>query len=129
MIVRLKGATSLDRVHHEVFRAIAAAATVWAKHGADELWITGANEPGHSTGPRGFHRLPDGTCQAVDLRTWNIADHEARHEAATELAAELGPMFDVLYEEEVRDPTTGTVLRGEHVHVQHDPERPGTVRA
>jgi hypothetical protein len=118
-MIRLKSpAISLDNVSPRIFLAIALAAPIWERHGAPDVWITGANEEGHSTGPRGFHRLPDGTCQAVDLRTWNIPRLEDRHTAAKELADVLGPLYDVLYEKPGES--------GEHVHVQYDPERPGT---
>ena len=129
-MIRLKNAAiSLDNVHPRLFFAIAMAAPIWERYGAPDLWITAANEEGHSTGPRGFHRLPDGTCQAVDFRTWNIAKLTDRHAAVKALGEFLGPLFDVLFEEEIRDPTTGKILRGEHCHVQRDPERPGTVTA
>jgi hypothetical protein len=125
-MVRVKNNVSLDNVHPRVFLIIGFAAPIWEKYGSTDLWITGGNEGGHSAGARGFHRLPDGTCQAVDLRTWTIANTEHRRQAAQELAGILGPLFDVLFEEEIRDPTTGKVLRGEHAHCQYDPERPGT---
>lgn len=125
-MIRLKNSVSLDNVHHRMFLAVAMAAPVWAKYGSPDLTVTGANEAGHSTGPRGFHRLPDGTCQAADLRTWSIPEREHRLLACTELAGLLGPQYDVLFEEEIRDPQAGTILRGEHCHVQYDPDRPGT---
>lgn len=124
-MIRLKAGVSLDNVHPRVFLIIGFAAPIWAKYGSPDVWVTGANEDGHSTGPRGFHRLPDGTCQAVDLRTWTIAEPEHRRMAAKELAGILGPLFDVIFEVELRD-ATGKITRGEHVHVQYDPERPGT---
>jgi len=126
MIVRLKPGISLDLCHHRVFLIVGFAAPLWAKYGSAELWITGANEGGHSTGARGFHRLPDGTCQAVDLRTWTIPEREHRLLAVKELGAQLGALYDVLFEEEEKDPMSGKILRGEHCHCQYDPERPGT---
>ena len=125
-MIRLKPGVVLDNVHPRIFFALAMAAPIWERYGSPELWVTAANEAGHTTGPRGFHRLPDGTCQAVDLRTWNIPAREHRLLAVQELGAILGPLYDVLFEEEIKDPTTGKVLRGEHCHAQHDPERPGT---
>ena len=126
-MIRIKQGVSLDNVHPRIFLVIGFAAPIWDKYGSRDLWITGGNETGHSTGDRGFHRLPDGTCQAVDLRTWTITDPAHRLAAVKELAAVLGQLYDVLHEDEKRDPTTGAVLRGEHVHVQFDPDRPGTV--
>lgn len=119
MMVRVKTGTSLDNCHPRVFQIIAMAAPIWEKYGSPDLTITGANETGHSTGSRGFHHLPDGTCQAVDLRTWSIPEQEARHRAARELANLLGPFYDVIYERPGE--------RGEHIHVQYDQDRPGTV--
>jgi hypothetical protein len=118
MTVRLKPGVSLDNVHPKMFLAIGFAAPIWERFGTPELWITGANEEGHATGARGFHRLPDGTCQAVDLRTWNIPRLEDRHAACTALAQTLGAFYDVLYERPGE--------RGEHAHCQWDPERVGT---
>lgn len=127
-MIRLKpGAdVNLDNVHPRIYLAIGFAGPIWARYGSPDLYLVGANEPGHATGPRGFHQLPDGTCQAVDFRTWTIPSVRDRRRAVDELAAQLGPLYDVLLEEEVRDPTTGKVLRGEHVHVQVDMDRPGT---
>ena len=102
------------------------AGPIWARYGSPDLCLTAANEAGHGTGRRGFHRLPDGTCRAVDLRTWTIPAPADRRRARDELAVVLGPLYDVLFEDEVRDPTTGKVLRGEHIHLQFDEERPGT---
>jgi len=113
-MIRLKNAVSLDNVHPQIFLAIALAAPIWERYGAPDLWITAANEEGHSTGPRGFHRLPDGRCQAVDLRTWNIVELADRRAAVRALGDILGPLFDVLYEKPGE--------RGEHAHVQYDPE-------
>jgi hypothetical protein len=125
-MIRVKNGVSVDNSHPRIFAAAALAAVVWAKYGSPDLWITGGNEGGHSTGPRGFHRLPDGTCCAWDFRTWSIPKPEDRREAVKELAKLLGPYYDVLFEEEIRDPTTGKVLRGEHAHCQVDFARPGT---
>ena len=117
-MIRLKAGVSLDACHPRVFLIIGFAASVWAKYGSPDLTVTAANEPGHSTGPRGFHRLPDGSCQAVDLRTWSIPELEHRRLAVKELAGILGAVYDVLYERPGE--------RGEHAHVQYDPDRPGT---
>lgn len=117
-MIRLKSGVSLDNVHHRVFLAIALAAPIWAKYGSPDLTITAGNEDGHSRGPRGFHRLPDGTCQAVDLRTKSIPELEHRRQACAELAAILGPDYDVLFEK------PGD--KQEHAHVQLDTERRGT---
>lgn len=116
MIVRVKPGATLDNTHHKVFAAIAFAASIWARYGAAELVVTAGNEPGHTTNPdpaRQFHRLPDGTAQAGDLRTWNIPNLEDRHEACRELALVLGPEYDVLYEKPGEE--------GEHCHLQWDP--------
>lgn len=118
-MIRLKAGVSLDNCHPRVFQILAMAAPIWEKYGSKDLTITGANEDGHSTGLRGFHRLPDGTCQAVDLRTWSIPEQEARYRAVKELANLLGPFYDVLYEKPGE--------QGEHAHCQYDPERPGTL--
>jgi len=117
-MIRVKPGVSLDNVHPQIFLAIGLAAPIWQRYGAPELWVTAANEEGHSTGPRGFHRLPNGTCQAADLRTWNIPEPADRHKAVEELAEHLGRYFDVLYEKPGQ--------QGEHVHLQWDEERPGT---
>lgn len=117
-MVRLKTGVSLDNMHPKIYLAIGLAAEIWARHGSPDMVITGGNEDGHSVGPRGFHRLPDGTAQAVDLRTWSIPVLESRHRAAKELAAVLGDKYDVIYEK--------PGATGEHVHLQWDPERPGT---
>lgn len=125
-MVRLKTGVSLDYCRPEVYYIVWKAAPIWTVLGSTDLWITGANESGHSTGPRGFHRLPNGTCQALDLRTWTIPRFSDRRLARDALAAALGPAYDVLFETELRDPITGRITRGEHMHVQFDPERPGT---
>ncbi len=125
-MIRLKPNVSLDNVHSRIFLAIGLTAPIWDRYGSPDLWVTAANEPGHGTGLRGFHRLPDGVCQAADFRTWTIPSVRDRRRAVDELAAQLGPLYDVLFEEELRDPTSGKVLRGEHVHIQFDPDRPGT---
>lgn len=125
-MIRLKSTVSLDNVHARIFLAIGLAAPIWERHGSPDLWITAANEGRHSGGTRGFHHLPDDTCRAIDLRTWMMPDPDDRRRAARELAEMLGPLYDVLFEEELRDPTSGKILRGEHVHVQFDPDRPGT---
>ena len=117
-MVRVKEGVSLDSMHPKMFLAIAMAAPIWERWGAADLWITGGNEAGHGTGARGFHRLQDGTAQAVDIRTWNIPRLACRHKAAKELANILGLLYDVLYEKPGQ--------QGEHCHVQWDPERPGT---
>jgi hypothetical protein len=120
-VIRLKPGASLDNVHPRIYFAIAMAAPVWARYGSPDLVVTAGNEAGHETNPdpkRQFHRLPDGTCQAGDLRTWTIPVLEHRHAACKELAGILGPDYDVLYER--------PGLKGEHCHVQLDPERPGT---
>jgi hypothetical protein len=122
MIIRLKDGVSLDHVRAELFYAIWRASIVWSQYGADTLWVVGGREQGHVTNPdllRQFHWLPDGTCQAVDLRTWNIAELEGRKQACKSLAILLGREYDVIYEKPGE--------KGEHVHVQLDPERPGTV--
>lgn len=124
-MIRTKPGVSLDNVHPRIFLAIGLAAPVWARYGSSDFWITGANEDGHSTGPRGFHRLPNGTCQAIDARTWTIKEPEHRRMACKELAGILGPDFDVIFEEEVRD-ASGKIIKGEHAHIQLDEERPGT---
>ena len=126
-MIRLKPGVSLDNVHPRIFHLIAVAGPIWAKYGSTDLWITGANEPGHGVGSRGYHRLVDGTCQAVDVRTWTISDPISRRQAVDDLAAEVGSLYDVLFEEQRNDPLTGAVLRGEHAHCQYDPARPGTV--
>ena len=118
-MIRLKPGVSLDNCHPRVFIIIGFAGPIWARYGSLDLTITGGNETGHSSGARGFHRLPDGTAQAVDLRTWSIPEMEHRHAACKELAAVLGPNYDVLYERPGQ--------RGEHAHCQYDPDRPGTV--
>jgi hypothetical protein len=100
-----------------MFFAIAMADRVWEQLGQPECWITGANETGHSTGPRGFHHLPDGTCQACDLRIHAFND-EQKKEARRILASILGRDYDVLLE--------SIDMPNEHIHVQYDPQRPGT---
>jgi hypothetical protein len=117
-MIRVKPGVTLDNSHHRMFLVAALAAPIWAKYGSPDLWITGGNEDGHSKGPRGFHRLPDGTCQAWDLRTWSIPELEHRKQACAELAGILGELYDVMYEKPGE--------RGEHAHVQWDPGRPGT---
>ena len=113
-VIRLKNPDiSLDNLHPGIWSAIAIAAEVWAKWRTD-LVITGANEPGHTTNPdptRQFHRLPDGTCQAVDLRVWNLPA-EVRREAVAALRERLGPDYDVIYERPGE--------AGAHVHVEYD---------
>ncbi len=125
-MIRVKPTVSLDNVHPQIFFAISLAAPIWARYGSSDLTITAANEGGHSVGLRGFHRLPDGTCRAVDLRTWTL-NPEQKHRAIDDLAASLGALFDVLFEPEIKDDRTGQVIRGEHAHVQYDEDRPGTV--
>ena len=125
-MIRLKEGVSLDNVHPQIFFALSIAAPIWARYGSRDLWVVAANEPGHSVGLRGFHRLPDGTCQAVDIRTWTLPTAEAKHRAIDDLATSLGALYDVLFEPQITDDRTGKVIRGEHVHCQYDPERPGT---
>ena len=114
-MIRLKAGVSLDNTHPRLFATIAMAATIWQRYGAADLWITAANEEGHTTNPdpwRQFHRRPDGTCHAVDIRTWNIPTIPARYRAVQALTLALGAEWDVLYER------PGQV--GEHAHVQLD---------
>ncbi len=121
IIVRIKAGVSLDKVHPKVFFAIALAGTAWEQLGAAELWITAGNEAGHTTNPdplRQFHRLPDGSCQAIDLRVHQFTGTN-KHEARRILASMLGVNYDVILEKEG--------LPDEHIHVQWDPDRPGTV--
>ena len=120
-MIRLKDGVSLDRVDRHVFHAVAIADEIWARHGAAECWVTAGNEPGHKTNldrSRQFHRLPDGTCQAADLRTHNLPPANVKP-AVDELARTLGPLYDVLLEH------PGEPI--EHCHLQFDPDRPGTV--
>lgn len=121
-MVRLKPKVSLDNVHPQMFSVIAKAADIWSRYNSRDLWITAANEEGHSIGPRGFHRLPDGTCQAIDIRTWSIPFHVHKMAAIEDLTVVLGREFDVIFEKEERD-ASGRVIKGEHVHVQYDPKR------
>lgn len=113
-MIRLKNPDiSLDNTHPRIWTAVAVAAEVWAQWRVD-LVITAANEAGHETNPdpeKQFHRLPDGTCQAVDLRVWNLPA-DARREAADELKVRLGMDYDVLYEKPGEP--------GAHVHVEYD---------
>src|SRR5262245_50489306 len=121
-LVRIKEGVSLDRTHPKLWFAIAMAARVWGQFGLAELWITGAHEPGHTTNPdthRQFHLLPDGTCQASDLGVHKFKNDEQKREAQRILSSILGKYYDVLLEK------LGTPQ--EHMHVQYDPERPGTI--
>jgi hypothetical protein len=121
LIVRIKAGVSLDLTHPKVFVALARATAVWEKIEAREMWITACNEAGHTTNPdrnRQFHRLPDGTCQAFDLRTHNLANLASIYQAQRLLAATLGKYYDVVLENVGTD--------NEHIHVQYDPERLGT---
>lgn len=121
MIVRIKPGVSLDKVHHKMFFAVFCAAVVWEQMGANFIEVTGANEAGHTTNPdkeRQFHRLPDGTCQAFDFGIHNLKS-EKKPEARRILASMLGSMYDVLLE--------FVDTKDEHIHVQFDPKRPGTV--
>ena len=121
MIIRLKDGVSLDHCHGKMYHAISIATQVWQQCGAHELWITGGREHGHTTNPdvsRQFHWLPDGSCQAIDLRTHNLSEGKAQ-EAQRLLARLLGPEYDVLLEHPGED--------NEHIHVQYDPMRLGTV--
>ncbi len=120
-MVRLKPGVDLDSVHGKMFFAIAMADRVWEQLGFNECWITAAHEAGHHTNPdvtRQFHLLPDGTCQAVDARTHQF-NTQQKHEARRILASILGKDYDVILELE------GQPL--EHIHMQYDPKRPGTV--
>lgn len=94
---------------------------VWEQLGFHECWITAAREAGHHTNPdpkRQFHLLPDGTCQAVDGRTHQFSTPQKR-EARRILASILGKDYDVILEAEGE--------ANEHIHVQYDPTRQGTV--
>lgn len=120
-LIRLKAGVSLDKCHPKIFFAMAMAARVWEQLGAEELWITAANEPGHKTNldpQRQFHRLPDGSCQAFDNRVHQF-NYDQKREARRILASILGRDYDVLLEKVDTDQ--------EHIHVQYDPNRPGTV--
>ena len=114
-MVRTKTGVSLDNTHQRIFLAIAIAAKLWEAHGVD-LVITGANETGHHTNPdptKQFHRLPDGSCKAVDLRSWNLPP-TLRSQMLTDLRKALGPGYDVLYERPGE--------QGEHYHIEWDPK-------
>ena len=113
-MIRLKNAAvSLDNVHPRIFLAIGFAAPIWERYGSPDLWVTAANEAGHTTNPdpqRQYHRLPDGRCQAADLRTKSIPHAADRQAACIELAGILDLSYDVLFEKPGQD--------GEHCHVQ-----------
>jgi len=120
MIVRHKLHTDLDFTDSHIYYVIGIAGLYWGQYGARELWLTGVREHGHTTNPdvrRQFHWLPDGTCRAVDFRTHNIIGD--KHALVKLLSRTLGPEYDVILEEEG--------LPEEHIHVQWDVERPGTV--
>lgn len=122
-MIRLKDGIDLDSVHGKIYFAVSMADRVWEQFGFPECWITAANEPGHTTNPdpyRQFHLLPDGTCQACDFRTHQFNSVQ-KHEARRILASILGKDYDVLLENEDKS--------NEHIHVQYDPKRPGTVIA
>ena len=114
-MIRLKSTEiSFDNTHPAVWYAVSVAARVWEELGAD-LVITAANESGHTTNPdptKQFHRLPDGSCRAVDLRIWNLSG-SSRAEAVETLRTVLGPDYDVIHER--------PGWAGEHVHVEFDP--------
>lgn len=112
-MIRLKNGTSLDNVHPRMFLVIGFAAPIWRKYHVDDLWVTAGNEAGHTTNPdpaKQYHRLPDGTCQAVDLRTKSIAELEHRRQAVKELTDILGPDYFVQHENPGED--------NDHCHVQ-----------
>jgi len=120
MIIRLKDGVSLDHMHHRIYSAIGLLAPLFDQFGCRELWITGARERGHTTNPdvgRQFHWLPDSTCQAIDIRTHDITGD--KHDMQRIVARLLGPSYDVILE------SIGT--SNEHLHIQYDPERPGTI--
>lgn len=122
-MIRLKPGVDLDSVHPKIYFAIIMADQVWKQLGFEEVWVTAANEPGHTTNPdpmRQFHLLPDGTCQACDLRIHQFTP-ENKKEARRILASILGKEYDVILESEGK--------ANEHIHVQYDPNRPGTAVA
>jgi hypothetical protein len=119
MIVRLKDGVDLNNVHVKMFMAIGLISTLFEQFGCHELWITGAREHGHTTNPdvnRQFHWLPNDTCQAIDLRTHDITGN--KYELQHLVARLLGPLYDVFLE--------FADSLNEHLHIQYDPERPGT---
>ena len=113
-MIRLKSTDiSLDKTHPTVWYAVSVAARVWEELGQD-LVITAANEAGHTTNPdptKQFHRLPDGSCRAVDLRIWNLP-RDTREGAVDTLRTMLGPDYVVIHERPDQ--------AGVHVHVQYN---------
>ena len=114
-MIRLKVASiDLDHTHPRVWEAVWRAGEIWAQHGSPDCVITAAREQGHETNPdptRQFHWLPDGTCQAVDIRTWSLPLSQ-RALAVADLRQALPDGFDVIYER-AGEP-------GEHCHLEWD---------
>ena len=105
-MIRHLTTVSLVNVLSQVFHAIHVAEGIWAKYGADTLWVTSVHDGTHKAGSLHY----DGF--AADLRVKNLAEKVWRL-AADELSAALGPEYDVLLE---TDPKAGP-----HVHVEFDP--------
>ena len=112
-MIRLKTGVRICGIRPEVFFAIQVAETIWHKHGADELVVTGGTEGKHMRGSEHYTML------AADIRTNNIGtayDRSPAKKACEELAERLGPDFDVIFE--------GEGTPGEHCHVELDPKDP-----
>lgn len=102
-MIRLLTTVDISNLQPPLVVALRIAETVWAKYGADTLWITAGKDGTHKPGSLHY----DG--KALDLRVKNLP--QALWETASnELAAAVGPQFDVLLE-----------LAPPHVHVEYDP--------
>ncbi len=117
MIVRLKDGVSLDKVHHKIYLAVGMIAPTFEGAGLTEMVLTAGNEPGHTTNPdpkRQFHRLPDGTAQAIDVRSKNVPV-ALKDQVLAELKEILGPSYFVDLEFKGQP--------NEHYHIQYEGRR------
>lgn len=110
-MIRLKPGVKLTDLAPQVVLAIAAAESIWFKHGQTTLVVTSCNDGSHK--PTSLHYRG----RAVDLRSKALPEF-ARQEAVQELREALGVEFDVLHE--------GIGSATEHVHCEYDPKQGGT---
>ena len=85
---------------------------VFGDFGIEVATITSGTDGAH--GPNSYHAKE----RALDVRSWNIPENK-RLEIAISLRKWLPPMYDVVYEHEVKN-AQGKVVKGEHYHLEAD---------
>jgi hypothetical protein len=104
--MKLKGTVRLAGLQPPMVLALLVAHEAYANVGA-ELVVTSAADSRHRPGSLHYVGL------AVDIRTNNLPSEAVAKALAKEIGENLGPEYDVLYEED-------------HIHVEYQPKDPLT---